>query len=51
MGSFTGMHLGKPKAENTNLRGSIPVRLTSCLFCLDSATLLMLNKHQLYLFG
>ena len=31
------------KPENTNLRGSITVRLTSCLFCLDSAALLMLS--------
>ena len=29
--------------ENNNLRGSITVQLTSCLFCLDSATLLLLN--------
>ena len=33
--------------EHYVIRGSITVRLTSCLFCLDSADLLML----LYLFG
>ena len=27
------------------------VRLTSCLFCLDSAALLILNWNKLYLFG
>ena len=32
--------------ENTNIRGNITVRLTSCLFCLDSAALLLLNWHQ-----
>ena len=37
--------------ENTNLRGSITVCLTSCLFCLDSAALFMLNDQQFYLFG
>ena len=36
---------------NNKLRGSITVRLTSCLFRLDSAALLMLNKQQFYLFG
>ena len=36
--------------ENTNIRGSINVRLTSCLFCLDSAALLKLNEQQIYLF-
>ena len=30
-------------SENTNLRGSITVWLTSCLFCLESAVLLMLT--------
>ena len=30
---------------------SITVQLTFCLFCLDSATLLMLHEQQLYLFG
>ena len=29
--------------ENANLRGRITVQLTSCLFCLDSAALLMCN--------
>ena len=29
--------------ENTNLRGSIILQLTSCLFCLDSSALLMLH--------
>ena len=38
-------------AEKTNLRGSITVRLTSCLFCLDSAALLMLNWQKIYLLG
>ena len=37
--------------ENTNLRGSITVRVTSCLFCLDSAALLMFDEQQFYLFG
>ena len=37
--------------DNTNLRGSITVRLTSCLFCLDSAALLLLNEQQFYLLG
>ena len=36
--------------ENTNLRGSITVHLTSYLFCLDSVANLKLNWHQLYLF-
>ena len=35
--------------EKTNLRGNITVWLTSCLFCLDSVALLILNEHQLYL--
>ena len=30
--------------------GSITVQLTSCLFSLDSAALLMLNEQQFYLF-
>ena len=34
---------------NTNFKGSIAVWLTSCLFCLDSAALLMLNKQHFYL--
>ena len=38
-------------AENTNLRGSITVQLTYCLFCVDSAALLMLNEQQFYVFG
>ena len=29
--------------ENTNLGGSISIGLTSCLICLDSAALVMLN--------
>ena len=37
--------------ENANLRGSITVWLTSCLFCLDSAALLMLHLQKFYLFG
>ena len=36
---------------NTNLKGSITEWLTSCLFCLGSAALLMLNEQQFYLFG
>ena len=40
-----------PLAENTNLRGSIPVWWTSCLYCLDSAALQMLNEQQFYLFS
>ena len=40
-----------PLPEDTNLRGSITVQLSSCLFCLDSVALLMLNLHQLYLVG
>ena len=31
--------------------GSITIWLTSCLFGLDLAALLMLNEQQLYLFG
>ena len=39
------------KAKYTNLRGSIAVWLTSCLFCLDSAAMLMLyEQHFRYLF-
>ena len=30
--------------------GSITVGLTSCLFCLNSAALLMLNEQQFYSF-
>ena len=33
-------------AENRNLRGSINVRLTPCLFCLDSAALLMMKLNS-----
>ena len=36
--------------RGTNSRGSITVRLTSCLFCLDSAALLMLNKKRFDLY-
>ena len=36
-------------SENSNLEGRI--QLTSCLFCLYSAALLLLNEQQLYLFG
>ena len=39
------------KAANTYSMGSITVWLISCLFSLDSAALLMLNLHRLYLFG
>ena len=38
------------QAENTNLSESIIVQLTSCLFCMDSAALLMFSQQQLYLF-
>ena len=31
--------------------GRITVLLTSSLFCLDSAALLLLNEPQIYLFG
>ena len=42
----------KNKPDNTYyLRESITVRLTSCLFCLYSAALLILNLQQLCLFG
>ena len=40
----------KVTAENTHHKGSITVHLTSCLFSLDSATLLMLNEQLFYLF-
>ena len=33
-------------AENRNLTGSINVRLTPCLFCLDSAALLMMKLNS-----
>ena len=36
------------KADNINLWG---IQLTSCLFCLDSAALLILKEQQFYLFG
>ena len=48
---FDGCHLPYVYTENYNLRGSITLRLTSCLFCLDSAALRMLNEQQFYLFG
>ena len=38
-------------AENTNLRGTLTVQLTSCLLCLDLAALLTLNEQQFYLLG
>ena len=37
--------------ENSNLRGSFIVQLTSCLFGLDSAALCMLNEQQFYSFS
>ena len=44
--------LGHPGiTENTNLRVTITVWLTSCLFCLDLSALLMSTKHQFFLFG
>ena len=39
------------QAENTNLSVSITVQLTSCIFCFDSAALLMLIEQQFHLFG
>ena len=39
------------KPDNTNLRGSIAVQMTSCLFSVVSAALLILNEQQFYLFG
>ena len=33
------------------IRGSITVQLTSCLFCLDLAALLLLNFKHIHLFG
>ena len=40
------------RQKTLTLRGSNGiVQLTSCLFCLDSAALLMLNEQQFYLFG
>ena len=36
--------------ENANLRGSITVQLI-CLYCVDSAVLIMLNCQQFYWFG
>ena len=37
--------------HNTNLRGSITVWLTSCLFYLELAAFFKLNEQQFYLFG
>ena len=37
--------------ENINFRGSITAKLTSSLFWLVSAALLILNEKQFYLFG
>ena len=39
------------RPENPYWRGSISVRLTSRLFCLELATLLKLSEQQFYLFG
>ena len=42
----------KPIRQRTLTKGgNITVRLTSCLFCLDSAALVMLNEQHFYLFG
>ena len=35
---------GCQQSENTSLGGSITVRLTPCLYCLDTAVLLMLQQ-------
>jgi len=37
--------------ESVNINLSITVRLTSYLFCLASAALLLLNEQQFYLLG
>ena len=44
-------YLGTKKPENTDIRGSITQYPTSCLFCLDSSALLMVNEQKFYLFG
>ena len=44
------MNRSSIQPEKTNLRGRITVWLTSCLFCSNSAALLMLNQQQLYSF-
>ena len=41
----------KGYSENTNKMESITVPLTSCLFCVDSVALLMLNEQQFSQFG
>ena len=48
--SFTREHNNELQSVNTNLRGDITVPLTSCLFCLDSLALLMLNEQQFDMF-
>ena len=40
------LQLSWDTAENTNSRGSITALLASCLFCVDSAALLVLNEQQ-----
>ena len=49
--SRTRIHSKFCTCLNAPLRGSITVWLTSCLFCLDPAALLMWNMKQIYLFG
>ena len=44
---FTNLTLAPP--ENTHRRGCITVQLTSCLFCMDSAALLMFNLQHICL--
>ena len=38
-------------SRENQLKGSIIVQLNSCLFCLNSAALLMFNDQQFYLFS
>ena len=39
----------RTRQRTLTIGGSITVRLTSCLFCLDSAALLVLNQHYIYM--
>ena len=50
---FTGLGsvYWRVDSENTNIKGNTTVRSTSCLFCLVSAALFMLNEQQFYPFG
>ena len=49
MGGVSTVHRHWLSPENTNLR--ISVQLTSYLYCLDSAALLLLNEQQFHLFS